>query len=386
MAVWHPQRYRRDGQIKGVAAPILDAAIAAAEQVTAVNPLLPPIFTLRHLAHMTGAKYGLLRMVVSRRIEDPYRVFRISKRPSKSGEKRFRVICAPDPTLLTVQRWIAKNILAKGVVHSASTAYAPDSKLVNAVSPHCGCRWLIKLDIKNFFESVTEISVYRAYLSLGYQPLLAFELARLSTRLGTVTQLRMQKRWRRHKESPDVIGDYVKWRIGHLPQGAPTSPMLANLAMLGADKEIFLLAAKSGLTYTRYADDLTFSTLEKDFDRAKASAFIRGVYGVLARFGFSPNTTKAQIVPPRARKVVLGLLVDGDEPRLTRAFRANLRMHLYYLAHPNVGPAKHAASRGFTAVAGLRNHLEGLIAYARQVDPEYGARALKSFKRLNWSV
>lgn len=328
-------------------------------------------------------------MIVTRHIDEPYRVFRIRKRPTRDGEKRFRVICAPEPSLLLVQRWLARNVLihAGSKVHTASTAYAPKSKLVEAARRHCGCKWLIKIDIKNFFESITEVSAYRAYRSLGYQALVAFELARLSTRLGSATSRRRRKRWTRHHSLRHIaIERYVHHRMGHLPQGAPTSPMLANMAMLSLDEELSRWAHKHQLTYSRYADDLTFSTTDATFSRATATDFIKGVYATIVRFGLSPNAAKTQVVPPRARKVVLGLLVDGDEPRLTRNFKARLRMHLHYLTHTAVGPARHAQKRGFTAVAGLRNHVEGLIAYAKQIEPAYGAQLESNFASVIWPI
>lgn len=389
MTDWRPQRFRSQGKADGIDDKILDAAVAAGEAVIAVNPSLPPIFTLRHLAHLTDADYGILRKIVTRQFKEPYRIFRIRKRPRADGLPRFRVICAPDPTLLTVQRWLARNVLvhAKGKVHSASTAYAPGSTLVDAVRPHCGCRWLIKLDIKRFFESVTEVAAYRAYRSLGYQPLIAFELTRLSTRLGSLTSSRRRRHWYSNSaQERTCIQAYSFHRMGHLPQGAPTSPMLANLAMHSADQELTSWANKHGLIYTRYADDLIFSTADKSFDRDKAAAVIRGVYRIVGRFGLSPNVAKTQVIPPRARKIVLGLLVDGKEPRLTREFKAGLRMHLHYLQHPSFGPARHAKIRGFAAVAGLRNHLLGLVAYATQIEPAYGSKVASELATVTWPI
>lgn len=369
---WRPQHYRRLGESKGINAQTLDNAIAAGQAVIDVDPALPPIFTLRHLAHLTGADYGLLRAVVERRIEDPYRIFRIRKRPSESGEKRYRIICAPEPSLLNVQRWISGSVLARGRPHSASTAYSKGCTLVAAAEPHCGCRWLIKLDVKNFFESISEISAYRVFRGLGYQPLVAFELTRLSTRLGSSTTRRTRKRWLKDNLSKHLaIKAYVRRRMGHLPQGAPTSPMLANLAMVMLDQQLSTLANRYGVTYTRYADDMIFSTTRKNFTRDKAGKLIGQVYSLMGAHGLSPNATKTRVVPPGGRKVVLGLLVDGDVPRLTRVFKSTLRMHLHFLRHAEVGPARHAVRRGFTAVAGLRNHVEGLVAFAGQIEPEY---------------
>ncbi len=385
MTTWRPQPYRRLGESKGIDPRVLESAIAAGQAVIDVDAALPPIFTLRHLAHLTGAEYGLLRAIVARAIENPYRVFRIRKRPSDSGERRYRTICAPEPALLGVQRWIAESILSRGRTHSASTAYSKGSRLIAAAEPHCGCRWLIKLDVKNFFESISEISAYRAFRRLGYQPLVAFELSRLSTRLGSSTMLRRRKRWRKDNFTQhQVIQAYTHGRIGHLPQGAPTSPMLANLAMVAFDEQLSVLAARHGLTYTRYADDIALSTRRQDFNRDIAARLIGQVYALMGKHGLSPNSTKTQVVPPGGRKVLLGLLVDGEVPRLTREFKSALRMHLHFLRHPEVGPAAHAARRGFAAVAGLRNHIEGLLSFARQIEPEYAKARNEELAAVHW--
>lgn len=385
MTKWRPQPYRRQGESKGINPQILDNAIAAGQAVIDVDAALPPVFTLRHLAHLTGADYGLLRAIIKRAIENPYRVFRIRKRPSESGERRYRTICAPDPALLGVQRWIAEYILSRGRTHSASTAYSKGSRLIAAAEPHCECRWLIKLDVKNFFESISEISAYRAFRRLGYQPLVAFELSRLSTRLGSSTVLRRRKRWRKDNMTQhQVIQAYKHSRMGHLPQGAPTSPMLANLAMVTFDEQLSVLAARHGVTYTRYADDIALSTCQQNFNRSLAAKLIGQVYALMGKHGLSPNRTKTRVVPPSGRKVVLGLLVDGKAPRLTREFKSALRMHLHFLRHPEVGPASHAARRGFASVAGLRNHLVGLLSFAQQIEPEYAKARDKEFASVNW--
>jgi len=162
--------------------------------------------------------------------------------------------------------------------------------------------------------------------------------------------------------------------------------MLANLVMQDADVALTKIAHAHGLTYTRYADDLTFSTRRKDFNRVEAEDVVKHVYRILGRFGLVPNFAKTQVVPPRARKVVLGLLVDLNEPRLTREFKSKMRQHLYYLECPDVGPLKHAERRGFSAVAGMKNHLFGLAAYASQVEPTYGASLVRRLSAVPWPL
>lgn len=387
MTDWKPQPYRRAAQDLGIPSAVLDASVAASQAVVAINPSLPPILTLKHLSYLTGVSYKYLRQVVSREELDPYKIFRIRKRPRQDGRAQFRVICVPEIKLADVQQWISRNVLALGRPHSANTAFAPGSRLVDAVKPHCGSRWVVKVDVRRFFESVTEISAYRAFRRLGYQPLVSLELARLCTRVGSLSKLRRQRRWIRL--APGYVAkirSYAFPRLGHLPQGAPSSPMLANLTMCEADADLTKAAESFGMVYTRYADDLTFSTSKNSFDRNDATALIKLIYRILGRFGLVPNLAKTQVVPPRAKKIVLGLLVDQSTPRLTREFKNKMRMHLYYLEHADIGPIKHAQKRGFSAVAGLRNHLMGLAAYACQVEPKYGEGLKIRLKAVPWPV
>lgn len=385
MKDWKPQHYRRAPGASKVPVSVLTAAISTGEKTIAVHPSLPPVLTLNHLAHLTQVPYKQLRQYVSREA-DSYRVFRVRKRERPGKPSSFRVICVPPPSLATAQKWIAQSILAKAKPHPASTAFAPECRLIDAAIPHCASRWLIKVDVKRFFESISEIDCYRVFRSLGFQPLVSLELSRLCTRTSRLTRLRRGFKWARKAHSTYKITHYANWMIGHLPQGAATSPMLANLAMREADGLLTTIADQFGMTYTRYADDLTFSTADSVFDRPKARRVIHKIYQVLWRYGLTPNLAKTTIASPRSRKVVLGLQVGQDEPRLTRAFKMKMRMHLYYLEREDVGPLKHAEHRGFSAIAGMRNHLMGLAAYASQIEPAYGKDLKDRLDRLDWPV
>lgn len=386
MPAWRPQLYRTNGRKIGADPEVVANAIATAEVTLSVNPEFPPVFTLKHLAYLARVDYGLLRTIVRRANEDPYRIFRIRKRPSHLGERRFRVIAVPDPGLLQVQRWITQRILSKARPHPASVAYSKGDTLVAAAAPHCCCRWLIKLDVRSFFESINEIAAYRVFRSFGYQALVSFEMARLCTRLGGPTRLRMTERWSSQIWKRPTISAYAVGRMGHVPQGAPTSPMLANLAVREFDKLVSQVAEQNGLTYTRYADDLTLSTLDDRFTRERCRQVIGETYAAMGRFGLSPNVTKTRVTPPGSRKIVLGLLVDGAEPRLPRDFKAIMRRHIHYLTRADIGPSQHAQARGFTSVAGLKHHIHGLVSFARQVQPEYGQACAKALANVKWPI
>jgi hypothetical protein len=383
MTRWSPQHYRKQAQDLGKDPGLVNRAVATAQQVLAINPDLPPIFTLRHLAHLAQADYRLLRAIVARSRREPYRVFRVRKRASHAGERRFRVIAVPHPELMKVQRWITQRILAKVTPHAASVAFSKGNKLIEAARPHCGARWIIKLDVRNFFESITEIAVYRVFQSLGYQPLISLELARICTRMGQLTNYRRRERWNvTHFRAK--IGMYRTSRMGHLPQGAPTSPMLANLAVRLFDEAVQEIADTYGYIFTRYADDITLSSRDPELNKARCAAVIGTVYKTMAEFGLPPNLTKTRIATPGARKIVLGLLVNGTEPRLPRDFRAMMRQHIYYLTKPNAVISHHAQNKGFVSITGMKHHLYGLAMFARQIEPAYGEKCLVALNSVKW--
>ena len=149
------------------------------------------------------------------------------------------------------------------------------------------------------------------------------------------------------------------------------------------DEEIALMSRQTGLTYTRYSDDMTFST-RHCFDRRRATSFVQKVSTTLRPRGLWLNAKKTVIMPPGGRKLVLGLLVDGERPNLTKNFRDSLRQHLYYLK--KYGPIEHRNRRGFETVFGMKNHIRGQIDFARMVDESYGTRMLALFDDVDWPI
>lgn len=386
MVRWNSQRFLAAGKLAGIDAAVLHNAVEIAQRNLEAIPPTPPILTLGHLGHLTGLSVQYLRALVSRNAEATYRQFQIRKRPVPGQPPRFRYIAVPEPRLMGLQRWIASEILNKARCHPAAVAYIPGSQIVHAAQRHKNAKWLVKVDIRDFFESITEIDVYRVFLERGYQPLTALELARICTRRREKQSEHAAAQSPRLKAMVRERGvfDYYSYIMGTLPQGAPTSPMLANLAVKPLDESLQSLADKFGMRYTRYADDLTFSTNKKTYGREKCVQLIGQIYALLGSHGLNPNTSKRVIAPPGARKVVLGLLVDGKRPKLSRDFRSTMRMHLHYLLRDDVGPSGHAKERGFSSVEGLRQHLLGLISYAGQVDSAYAASCRAQFREIAW--
>ncbi len=375
MATPSPQQYRFAGRRQAIDATVLKNAVAAIERIRSIDLRITPVLTLRHLSELTEVPYHFLRRSVGRRSAMDYKFVFLKKRIP--GRHTKRMISIPTPSLMTIQQWLVENVLSFTTAHEASFAFHPGSRAVHAAQEHCSCKWLLKVDLEDFFHRITEGQVAQVFTKLGFQRLLAFELARLVTVLPMASRpaTKAALRWK-------AIPLYQTGSEGFLPQGAPTSPMLSNLVMVEVDTALAALATARGFRYSRYADDLAFSSVD-DVGKEAVNAFKREVLRLLNSAGFKHNKRKTVVRGPGARRVVLGMLVDTDKPRLSQAFRDNMRLHLYYLSSPKHGPAAHARSRR-TSISNTYHHVRGLISWARAVEPAYGDEALAVFNTVNW--
>lgn len=210
--------------------------------------------------------------------------------------RKPRRIVTPFPYLMALQRWILRNILDRLEVSPVSFAYRKGVSLADNAAPHLGKRRLVKLDIRHFFESISSGKVYTVFEEAGY----AKPIATLLTKLCTLR--------------------------GCLPQGAPTSPALANLVMRRFDARMNTYCLEHGISYTRYSDDLTFSADEMD-----AGALIRFARSALREEGFALNFEKIRVLGAGAQHRVCGLVVN-EKLSVPKAYRKKLRQEMYYLS------------------------------------------------------
>lgn len=371
-----PQRFKAKGQELGIEPMLLENASKAIQQIANVDTRLFPLLTLKHLSVVTGLPYGFLRNVVARKT-GRYRHFYMKKK--MPGRRNVRMISIPEDRLLSCQKWITQNILKFGPVHPSSFAYHPESNPVFAARVHSNTQWLIKVDVRDFFHAVSEHKVYKVFRSLGYSKILSLELARLCT---MPAERRTKGKDPNAKYPSTAIQYYNTPTVGILPQGAPTSPMLSNLVMREVDEHLAKLAANSGMRFTRYADDIVFSCTDER-DRKSLNLVKRNILSILSKNGFRPNLRKTVMRGPGDRKIVLGVLVDSSQPKLTREYKDLIRLHLHYLTHPDFGPAKHADARK-TSIARIYHHVFGTICWARAVEPKFGSAALVRFNLIDW--
>ena len=156
---WDSQQFRTGARAAGRSEQTIEAAIAIARNVKRINADLPVVLTLHHLSHLCDVSAEFLQDVIFRKIQ-AYRTFQMQKRGKANAlprpARRFRTICVPNPLLMQTQRWIAQNILNAVTAHEASYAFAKNRDLVKAATKHAGATWLVKMDVRSFFESISE--------------------------------------------------------------------------------------------------------------------------------------------------------------------------------------------------------------------------------------
>ena len=320
---------------------------------------LPVLFTPAELAAALNLEIPKLRWLafhtdVASRIH--YVTFTV---PKKSGGTR--TLSAPYRTLAAAQQWVQDNIVSRLPAESPAHGFLPGRSVVTNARPHAGQAVVVNLDLEDFFPSITFPRVRSVFHRLGYSPAVATILALLCT------------------ECPRRVVEYASERyhvaVGPrgLPQGACTSPGLSNQVARRLDKRLRGLAVKLGLTYTRYADDLTFSG--GDDLNARVGYLLAKVRHIAEDEGFAVNVKKTRVLRRNAAQLVTGLVVN-DRPGVRRREVRRLRAILHRARHEGLDKQNREGRPDFVA------WLEGKIAYVGMVRPEVGAKLRAELRAL----
>lgn len=286
----------------------------------------PVVLSLKHLSLLVGIDYPVLQRMLHIK-ERYYRSYLIKKRDG--GERN---IDAPYPSLKSVQRWIVDSILAKTAsCHPSSVGFVKGKTTTDNASPHIGHPILLKIDIKDFFPSTKERAVKQYFISLGYDTKMSAVFAALCC-----------------KDSC-------------LPQGAPTSPLLSNVLYKQMDEELSSLALSKRLTYTRYADDMSFSG-----DKISIT-MIGAVSSIVRKYGLEINNAKTRRSGKTSRKIITGVSISSGKMTIPRSYKRQIRQKAHYMLQYGVGNhLKHIGSRD--VLAGYR--LLGQLAYWHSIEPD----------------
>jgi RNA-directed DNA polymerase len=279
--------------------------------------------------------------------------------PKKSGGTR--TLSAPHKLLAGAQSWVLHHILSKLPAEPACHGFVPGRSIVSNAAVHAGRAVLVNMDLESFFPSIVFPRVRNVFERAGYSPAVATVLALLCTECPRrPVEFAGQRYW-------------VATGPRALPQGACTSPALSNQVARRLDRRLGGLAARLGLRYTRYADDLTFSgTAEVE---PKLGYLLARVRHLALAEGFRVNEKKTRVLRRGAAQVVTGLVVN-DRPGVARREVRRLRAILHRARTEGLEAQNRAGHPNFRA------WLLGKIAYVRMARPEVGAKLLAEFRAL----
>ena len=315
----------------------------APAQVAALGlPSIPDVAALAAALQLAPGRLAWLASYTARP-ETHYTIWTIPKR--SGGERRLH---APKPITRWVQRWILQNILERVPVSDAAHGFVKGRSIVTNAARHTGRALVVAIDLQGFFPSVSSGTVKGLFAWMGYPEEVAATLARLCTAPGATRR--------------------------SLPQGAPSSPAITNLICWKLDRRLEGVARKFEASYTRYADDLTFSGDRELKNGMKR--FLPLVRAIIAEEGFRINKQKLRFARKGSRQTVTGLVVN-DRPNVPRPEVRRLRAILHNCARDGVAAQNRKGDPLFL------ERLRGEIAYVSMVNPAQGANLKAAFDRLS---
>lgn len=256
---------------------------------------------------------------------------------------KIRTITAPSVKLKVRQKWILNNILYMVELPDCVHGFAKGKSIKTNALCHVNKKEIGCLDIQDFFQNVNQKMVYNVFKTLGYS-----------------------------NEVSDVLSELCTFG-GILPQGAPTSPMLANIIMKPFDLEMIEYATQRNIVYSRYADDITISgnkDIKENLQYAKK---------LLRKYGFKSNNEKEHIMKDNYRKLVTGLVVT-DVVKVPKQYKRKLRSEIYYCN--KFGVAQHLKNIGRESAVNFKEYMYGKAYYIRMIEPDIGEQYLKQIDEI----
>ncbi len=271
-----------------------------------------------------------------------------------------------------LQQQILSQILDRIPPHPASHGFVPGRSIRTFIALHVGRRVVLRMDLSDFFPSFRAARIQTVFRVLGYPEPVADLLG------GICTNATSAYVW---KERPLEVS-LEDWREArelyarpHLPQGASTSPALANICCHRVDCRLRGLAKAAGVEYTRYADDLAFSG-DHDFEK-HIERFATHAAAILLDEGFAVNFRKTRIMRQGVRQQLVGLIAN-QRMNVMRADFDRLKATLTNCVRH--GPA----SQNRDSHLQFRSHLEGRVAFVESINVQKGQRLRTIFEQIRW--
>jgi RNA-directed DNA polymerase len=321
---------------------------------------LPILHDGADIANAMGISLSQLRFLAfSRRVSTVSHYVRFQI-PKKTGG--VRAISAPLPRLKQSQQWILDNILESIVLHPSAHGFRRGRSIVTNAQPHVGALVVINLDLENFFPSISYRRVKGVFCSLGYSEAVATILGLICTE-PDITQIEMDGR-----------NYYISQTERRLPQGAPSSPAITNLLCRRLDRRLQGLAQSRGFVYTRYADDLTFSTTNSEKLRDIGN-ILQGVSSIVAHEGLIVHPDKTRVLRQSQQQEVTGVVVN-EKLNVDRATLKKFRATLYQIEKDGL------AGKQWGKGDDVLMSIEGFANYIAMVNPVKGSDFLAKVQRI----
>jgi RNA-directed DNA polymerase len=286
----------------------------------------------------------------------------------------LRLIEAPKLRLKAMQRQILARILEQVPPHPAAHGFVKGRSIKTFVAPHVSRRVVLRMDLHNFFPSFGGARLAGVFRTLGYPETVADLLG------GICTNAAPRDVWKQVGAGTDkaqIQQAHLVYARPHLPQGAPTSPALANICAYRLDCRLAGLAKLLGAGYTRYADDLAFSCNDAQFER-RIETFSTHVAAILMEEGFTVHFRKTRVMRQGVRQYLAGL-VTNQRINVIRADFDLLKATLTNCVR--FGPE----SQNRLAHPKFRSHLEGRVGFVEMINAPRGERLRRIFEQIRWS-
>ncbi len=340
---------------------------------------VPPIATVGALAEWLGVTVGELEWFADLKAlarKTPHRpaLAHYHYRVVQKRSGGVRLIEAPQQRLRALQRQILKDILDRVPAYfAAAHGFVKGRSIRTFAAPHVGQRVVLRLDLQDFFPQISGSRVGAAFRTLGYPEAVADLLAGICTNSTPRAVLAEAETGL----SPRALHELrALYRRPHLPQGAPTSPALANLCAYRLDCRITGLADWAGAAYTRYADDLAFSggpDAARNIHRYAAE-----IAAIVLDEGWSVRHHKTRVMSQSTRQHLAGL-VTNTRLNVPRPDFDRLKATLVNCLRR--GPA----TQNREGIPDFRAHLAGRVTFVASVNPSRGERLREIFESIDWS-
>ena len=340
--------------------------------------VLPELPTPADLANWLGITipelewYADLRGMIASS-EGPLCHYRYQWIPKRHGG--HRIIESPKPQLSAIQTRILREILDLVPAHQAAHGFRRGHSCLSYVTPHVGKLVVLRMDLRNFFISIPAARVNALFKTLGYPEQTARYLTGLCTNRLPIRAI--PKIPRVDSASALPWSERKKLQQPHLPQGAPTSPALANLCALHLDFRLAALAGKLNADYTRYADDLAFSGEEPV--RRRIEHLATTIAAIALEEGFEVNFRKTRAMHQSDRQILTGIVIN-QHTNIQRKEYDRLKATLHNCLRLDPHSQNRDAHHDFHA------HLRGRVNHIKNLNPQRGAKLQALLERIEWPI